>query len=152
VSDTTEVRIRPARLEDAVAVAELSGELGYPTPPEQGKRRLSSILESVDHEAFVATDQDGSVVGWIHVFATLRLEADAFAELGGLVIAASHRGHGIGKRLVAAAESWARQRGLDRVRVRSKASRGDARRFYQHDGYSRVKTQEILDKALSDDA
>jgi GNAT superfamily N-acetyltransferase len=89
-------------------------------------------------------------VGWIHVFTTLRLETDAFAEIGGLVVAESHRGREIGKRLLDSAEHWVIQRGMPRLRVRSRASRSGAHRFYEQSGFIRTKVQSVFDKRLGD--
>src|SRR5215470_879415 len=110
--------IRPCRLSDAEATAALAVELGYQTTAEQARARLQALLLLPDHAVFAA-EVAGRMVGWLHVHAARTLESDPFAELAGLVVAASHRGTGVGKALVDAGLAWAAARRLQTVRVRS---------------------------------
>ena len=139
--------IRSARESDAATVASLSTQLGYPASPEQIGDRLASIGERVDQEVLVA-EQAGTVVGWVHVFRSDRLETDPFAEIGGLVVDRSHRGRGVGAALLDAAEAWAAARGLRAMRIRSNIVRDEARRFYENRGYTCSKTQAVFGKPL----
>jgi GNAT superfamily N-acetyltransferase len=139
--------IRPARLEDAGAIATLSGQLGYPATPEQVAGRLEAILDREDMVTLVA-ELDGTVVGWIHMFGCERIESEPSAEIGGLVVANGHRGAGVGAQLVAAGERWALGRGYGVVRVRSNVLRESAHRFYQREGYGPVKHQAVFLKTL----
>jgi len=141
----TEIRI--AGVDDASALAALSNRLGYQTSIEQSESRLISVLGSNDHAVFVAC-VDSDVVGWVHVFLARRIESDRFAELGGLVVAETHRRRGIGRQLLARAEKWASDRGVAKLRVRSRADRDEARAFYDNLGFSITKTQRVFDKSL----
>jgi len=145
VSETVTVRV--ASVGDAEAIARLAGQLGYPTEDEMLRKRLSALLGSTLDSVYVA-EADGSVVGWIHVFASVRLESVAMAEIGGLIVDESHRGRGVGERLVEEAEGWAQRLGLSRIRVRTRATRTEAHRFYAREGYRRAKLQHVLDKDL----
>jgi GNAT superfamily N-acetyltransferase len=140
------VTIRPAASSDAPALAELAGQLGYPCSPDQARRRLAPLVAS-DGTVLVAVRNE-RVVGWTHVLRVDRLEADPFAELGGLVVDASCRGQGVGSALLGAAETWPLVRGLSRLRVRSNVVREDAHRFYATRGYVLSKRQAIFDKPL----
>jgi GNAT superfamily N-acetyltransferase len=142
------INIRKAALTDAAAVTELSAQLGYPTSVGQLQNRLSAILNSNEHTVFVACLSEGNVIGWIHVFLTQRVESNPFAELGGLVVSEHYKRKGVGKRLLAAAEEWARQKGLLKLRVRSRIQRNDARAFYEHMGFSISKDQHVFEKPL----
>lgn len=142
------MKIRKATLEDATALAELSIQLGYPTSSLQASDRLRMILESNEHAVIVACKDDDSVVGWIHVFLTLRVESDPFAELGGFVVEEQHRGCGAGRRLLAAVEKWVIDRGAGKLRVRCQLNRFDAHRFYERLGFSRIKEQLVFDKPM----
>jgi GNAT superfamily N-acetyltransferase len=135
--------IRPCRLSDAEAAAALSTELGYPTTTEQAHARLEWLLPQGDH-ALLAAEVDGRMVGWLHVHAARTLESEPFAELAGLVVAAAHRGAGIGKTLVEAALGWAAEHQLATVRVRSNVVRAAAHRFYEARGFQRLKTQAVF--------
>ncbi len=142
------VKIRNAVFNDAAALADLSSQLGYPAANRETVDRLSAILRSDDHTVFVACMDDGSIVGWAHVFFTLRVQSDPFAELGGLIVAERCRRRGIGKRLLAAVEEWVNHRGITKLRVRSRLTRSDAHSFYERLGFSRTKEQHIFDKLM----
>ena len=72
---------------DEAALAELAGQLGYPALPEQIARRLAALGDSQADFVLVAADGAGRPIGWVHAFMALRLESDAFGELGGMVVA-----------------------------------------------------------------
>jgi GNAT superfamily N-acetyltransferase len=139
--------IRLARLDDAAAIAELSGQLGYPATAEQAAERLAKILPRADGAVFVA-DADGIVAGWTHVIGCERLEDGGFAEIGGLVVRDGYRGRGVGVQLMAAAERWAAERGYPRMVVRSNVIRERAHRFYERLEYKATKRQAVFVKRL----
>lgn len=143
-----EVRVRTARLEDAGAIADLSGQLGYPSSAASVRRRLRNLLPKREHAIWVAENSGGSVAGWIHVFVYELLESDRQAEIGGLVINETFRGQGAGKALVERAERWAKAMRLGSVYVRSNIIRKEAHVFYQKQGYKIIKTQHAFRKDL----
>ena len=143
-----EARVRTARLEDAGAIAGLSGQLGYPSSAASVRRRLRNLLPKRDHAIWVAENGAGSVAGWIHVFVYELLESDRQAEIGGLVIDENFRGQGAGKALVERAERWAKARRLGSVYVRSNIIRKEAHVFYQKQGYEIIKTQHAFRKEI----
>jgi GNAT superfamily N-acetyltransferase len=144
--------VRAMRPDDAVAVADLSGQLGYASSPEQMRDRLRLIGELRSGRVLVAQSREGDVIGWVHVLGVHLLESDAHAELGGLVVAESMRGHGVGRALVEAAEDWALEQGYATMRVRSNVARDRARRFYEQLGYDHIKTQNNFRKVLRPEA
>lgn len=140
-------RIRRARDSDAAALALLSGQLGYASTPQEVLARLRAVVARTDHAVFVA-EADGSVVGWVHAFGTQVIEADACAEIGGLVVEKEQRGRGVGAALVARAEAWGRELGYRHVRVRSNVVRERAHRFYEKHGYECTKQSRVFTKVL----
>ena len=148
ISNSSPITIRRVEVNDAGAVADLCGQLGYETTPQQAEERLRLVVDQRGHEFLVASLTDGSIVGWIHVFLAHRIESPAFSELGGLVVTAAHRRKGIGKQLLAAAEEWSARQHVTKLRVRSRAGRLDAHAFYQRGGFARTKTQDVFDKIL----
>ena len=141
------ISIRPARSDDAAALAELSTQLGYPAAADTLNQRLERVRGDGVGEVFVAT-VDGRVLGWTHVVPRLHLEEVPFAELAGLVVADGARGAGVGAALLSAAEHWAREHGFAQFRVRSNVVRERAHRFYLREGYVERKRQVVFDKAL----
>jgi GNAT superfamily N-acetyltransferase len=128
---------------DAAAVAELSGQLGYPAAPAAIARRFEGI-ERQGHAAVFVVTTGGRVVGWIHATIVPVLESDLAADIAGLVVDETIRGQGIGGLLLDAAEAWARAAGCTAMRVRSQIVRERAHGFYERRGYSRVKTQHVF--------
>lgn len=143
-----QVSIRLARPADAGRVAILSGQLGYPTTPEQAGRRLEAILHDDRHAVWVALC-DGLLVGWVHVLVRSLLIEERPAEIAGLVVDEAYRSHRIGELLVQQAERWARERGCAVLQVRSNVIRQDAHRFYRRLGFQHYKTQLSMRKELA---
>lgn len=143
--------VRPPRPGDDEAIARLAGQLGYASTALDVSRRLERLRGEGRAAVFVA-EEDGAVTGWMHVFGVHNVESDAFAEIGGLVVDESARGHGVGAALVAAAEEWAVQAGYPALRVRSNVVRAEAHRFYERRGFARLKTQAVFGKDLRNSA
>ena len=139
------MHVRPARVSDAGAIAELATELGYPSGREEAVRRIAGLAEHArDHGVYVAESDPRGIVGWIHVTILRHLESDPYAEIVGLVVREGARGEGIGARLVREARDWALERGLKRLDVRSNVVREDAHRFYEREGFRLVKRQAVM--------
>jgi GNAT superfamily N-acetyltransferase len=147
-SSLTDVAVRRATAADAATAAALSGQFGYPATSESIGRRLAAIIDDPDAAVLVAEARGGAVVGWVHVRTLQLLQRDACAEIGGLVVDEGWRRRGIGGRLMAAAEDWARRQGIDLMRLRSNVIRDDAHRFYRRLGYADSKTSLLFTKAL----
>jgi GNAT superfamily N-acetyltransferase len=140
------VKVRRARPDDAEPIAALMAQLGYDVPAPAVSARLQRLGERRD--VFVATDGE-CVVGW----AALLID-EAFVEgfgafLEGFVVDESARSRGVGLQLLEAVESKARERGCAEVRVQSNVLRERAHSFYERHGYTKVKAQYQLRKALS---
>jgi len=141
------VVIRAVESGDAEVVAALTGQLGYERTPEDIRLWIQGVARADGRVALVAC-VDGNVVGWIEVSIERRLQSAPFALIGGLVVADGTRNRGIGRLLCHAAEEWARDRGLSKMRVTSRSTRADAHRFYLRDGYEEVKTSMVFEKDL----
>jgi GNAT superfamily N-acetyltransferase len=144
----TALAVRPPRSQDAAALAELSGQLGYPATTEQLEARLAAVSGN-DHAAvMVATDATDRPIGWVHVELNRTLVAPLTAQIMGLVVDAEARSAGIGRELLRAAETWAAERGCQRVVVGTRVTRERAHRFYAREGYALQKTSHFFEKAL----
>jgi len=140
-------KIRRAGAGDAPRLAALSDQLGYPSREEDVQRRLEAVLGRGDHAVLVA-ENEGEIVGWIHVFRADRIEANPFAEIGGLVIDEVWRGHRLGTTLLAATEAWAVEQDLPSMRIRSNVMREETHFFYEKQGYENRKLQSVFVKPL----
>jgi GNAT superfamily N-acetyltransferase len=142
------VKIRRARAGDAARVAELSGQLGYPTPKEEMAKRLKSVLKDRDGACFVAETKQQGVLGWVHVSTTPLIEVDRRAEVNGLVVDERIRSRGAGWLLLDAGEKWAKKQGCRGMSLRSNVLRERAHGFYLRHGYEHYKTQKAFRKTL----
>lgn len=135
--------VRAARPADIAAMAQLSGQLGYPVDAVAFGERLAHLAARPENGIFVA-ELDGGVVGRIHVGGRILLESEPFAEILGLIVDEGFRQRGIGARLVAACLDWAGTHDWSTVRVRSNMIRVDAHRFYEGQGFSCSKNQSVF--------
>lgn len=142
------VRIRLARGKDAPRIAQLSGQLGYPTTPAEMRKRLTAVLRDRCGACFVAETTERGVTGWLHVTVTPLLEVPRRAEVNGLVVDEQVRGRSTGWLLLQAAEKWARKMKCKCISVRSNIVRERAHAFYLGHQYEHYKTQKAFRKTL----
>jgi GNAT superfamily N-acetyltransferase len=140
--------VRTMRASDADRVAELSDQLGYPAGTIGVAERFRALSADPLSALLVAEDDTGRVVAWTHVMGRQFLESAASAEVIALVVDGTARRSGVGRQLLAAAESWAVARGYDLMRIRSNTVRQEARPFYIGRGYAISKTQYVFVKKL----
>jgi GNAT superfamily N-acetyltransferase len=141
--------IRRAKIDDAAEMARLAGELGYPMAATEMARRLTVLSPNDRHHIAVAASGP-RLLGWIHVEHRFSLEGGDRAELMGLVVDASARRLGLGRKLIGVAEKWAAEHGLAEITVRSNAARELSHPFYERLGFRRAKTQHVYSKTVGD--
>ncbi|HYX84586.1 MAG TPA: GNAT family N-acetyltransferase [Gaiellales bacterium] len=129
--------IRRAQPGDAPEVAELLVELGYPENEAVGVRRRIELWAGVPDGDVLVAELDGRVVGVIAVAVVPYFERSGhWARLVALVVGADVRRRGIARRLVAAAEEIAAERGCIAVEVTSARRRSESHAFYASLGYA----------------
>jgi GNAT superfamily N-acetyltransferase len=140
--------IRPAQPADYARMAELAGQLGYPSNADDIERRLAGMNTLGEHAVFVAQLADGSIAGWIGAFVYRCVEADARVEISGLVVDERFRSQAVGRFLLGRAEEWAREKGCSATGLRSNVIREQAHAFYERQGYEHTKTQKSFRKKM----
>lgn len=140
--------IRKAVESDAIEIARLSAQLGYPAEIEAFVQRLEFLLHSPKHSVLVAAGDDGHLQGFVGVEHRVMIEMGERVEIVGLVVDAQARRTGVGRALVAAAEQWARDAGVKEIFLGSNVVRPEAHVFYPSLGYTVVKTQHSYLKRL----
>lgn len=99
------------------------------------ERLAAFVGDSVVNDLAQYVALDGlAVVGWCDVFAGW---ADAIQHCGtlGMGVAASHRGQGIGRRLIEATLAHAARKGITRVELEVRADNLSAIRLYERLGF-----------------
>src|SRR5215207_1061531 len=103
------VQVRDATPADAAAVAELLGELGYPTTATEVASRLRRFGADPASRVLLA-EVDGDIAGLVATHLVPRLEEDRpSSRIVAIVTAAAHRRAGIGTALTEAAAAEARE-------------------------------------------
>jgi GNAT superfamily N-acetyltransferase len=140
--------VRVIAREDASAVAELSGQLGYEASVAEISERIEVLSSCLDDRVALVACAGGGVVGWIEAGIVHHLQSTPYALISGLVVKDGIRSLGVGKRLCAEVEEWSRNKGMAVLRVTSRMSREGAHRFYLREGFERTKTSAVFEKVL----
>jgi GNAT superfamily N-acetyltransferase len=135
--------IRPFRRSDTSAVAGLLRQLGTEVAAAELDARIEHVIAQADHCIAVA-EEDGQVIGLLHVFKHPALEKPCEAVVQALVVDGKARGRGIGRALMEFAEAWARTRSLGSVALSTQR----AQDFYLQLGYRKVATSDLMRKAM----
>lgn len=144
------MKIRKATSADALEMARLAKQLGYPCTPGEAQRRIAEIADRPDHLLLVciSNGREDRIDGWLQACATITIQVGFRVEIVGLIVDAKERKKGVGSRLVAQAEKWAASIGSNFVRVRSNLQREESHRFYEKIGYIENKTQVVYQKEI----
>lgn len=140
--------IRKGNADDADAVARLSLELGYASDIADIRHRIASIASSAEDLFVVAIEAGDRPIAWLQAHASHTIESGYRVEIVGLVVTAHARRHGVGRLLVAKAETWAKEKQASAIVVRSNTLRLESHRFYPALGYAESKTQRVYRKQL----
>ncbi|WP_086314135.1 hypothetical protein A5821_001722 [Enterococcus sp. 7F3_DIV0205] len=133
--------IREAKLEDAEGINQLNTyPLNHDFPLEETRNQLNYLLSSPVNKVFVKII-DGKVVGYIQLSEYVCTYGPKLMNVMALVVDERIHGQGIGKSLLNHAEQWAKEARAKGVRLNSGVERTEAHRFYEHQGYIRVKNQ-----------
>jgi GNAT superfamily N-acetyltransferase len=130
--------IRPAEPSDAPEAARLLTLLGHPTTAE---RILATWHEwtAAGNTALVAARDEGTLAGLVTLHRmTVLHRPHPVGRLTSLVVDEPDRGRGVGRALVAAAETWLVASGCGLLEVTSNVRRAEAHAFYEHLGYERT--------------
>ena len=143
------VTIRTATADDAPATLALFRsvvEEGAYTVREPSEVTLTEAEEREciedDREApgnlcFVATEDDGTVVGMVRAAAEPHRRTRHFADVDSLWVDAGHRRRGVGDRLLSALISWARdQAEIEKLGLFVFSTNGAAIRLYERHGFA----------------
>ena len=153
-----DVEIRPATIDDlddlAGSTADLFAEDGVtrdrlrdPAWPRDNARPWCEGLIAAPDALVLVAVEDKAVIG--HLIGTYSPASSMWtasrAELVTTYVSESHRGRGIGGRMVEDFVDWGRDRGAARLHVSAYAANGSAIRFYQRYGFVPLSIELALD-------
>jgi len=156
--------IRPATAEDTAALDALEHESAiHHAAIDPDRWQVPSLEDVAAHrrhwhaadprdEALVAVADDGSVVGMIELWLRRPRPDRGSAQIQrvevvlGIAVSDAWRGRGVGTALLAAAETWARAHGAERMRLSLDAANEGAFRLYERVGYE--AWGRTMDKAI----
>lgn len=150
------VSVRPYHPADRDAVLSLAPRLVIGIAPwrsEEGMLRaargwIEGSIDSTtpDRAVFVAEEAAGCTAGFVSVSREVNFTGEVQAYVGELAVAEEAEGRGVGRALMEAAESWARERGYGLVVLDTGAANVRARGLYARLGYAEesVKLTKVL--------
>ncbi len=111
------MHIRKATVDDAVYLVALLAQMGY-TWTESSMRERIELFDACCDNHMMVVENEGAVVAAVAFgyFELLRLPACA-CHIDTLVVDAAHRGHGLGKQLIALVEGHARSKGAQVIEL-----------------------------------
>jgi GNAT superfamily N-acetyltransferase len=136
--------IRLATERDIPAMVGLLGalfaiEADFAIDPAVQQRGLALLLARGEAAVLVACAGE-TVVGMASVQLTVSTARGGLsAGIEDVIVAAGHRGTGLGRRLIEAAEAWARAKGAVRLALLADETNAAALDFYDRLGFSRTR-------------
>ncbi len=109
------------------------GSLPPAWDPERARQAIAEAIESAESTLLVA-EHRGELLGFCSAYIELnsvRYGVRCWVE--DLAVSPEHRSQGVGKGLLDAAKSWARERGATHLELDSGEKRDDAHRFYDRE-------------------
>lgn len=140
------LKFRPAQQADLPEIAVLLGELfaiekDFTSDPARQLAALKLMLPREDILLLVAEIQlegEAQVAAFCSVQSLISTaEGGPVGLIEDVIVGAQWRGQKLGRRLLEAAETWARRRGMVRVQLLADESNAAALDFYRHLGWTR---------------
>ena len=132
--------IRNVKISDYKDIAGFcKNDLGYDADEMLVKSRIEN-LDSNREAVFVAV-VDEKTVGFVHCEIYNTLYFETLVNIQGLAVSSEYRRMGFGRELMNSAEEWAKQKGINKIRLNSGWNRKDAHTFYRNLGYGDEKQQ-----------
>jgi GNAT superfamily N-acetyltransferase len=125
----------------------LNTESGYFANADDIRRRLETLPRS---DRLLLAVKGDELLGYAHLRAISDLLNDETTEVVAIVVRQSHRRRSVGRRLINAAETWARETGRSRLLMRTAVTRTEAHAFFVALGYEKDSTSLEFVRDLQD--
>jgi GNAT superfamily N-acetyltransferase len=104
----------------------------------------AQVLERLENlpkeDRLLLAVQGELLLGYAHLRISRTLSRNPAAEVVAIIVRNDRRRQGIGRRLIAAAETWARQAGREHLLLHTEVIRTEAHAFYAALGYEKSAT------------
>lgn len=133
--------IRPAQPADLPALCSLLGDLfsieaDFKPEPALQRVGLERLLQRPADALVLVAELDGVVIGMCTAQVLISTaEGGEVALVEDVVVRTDHRGSGAGSALLAALETWCRERGIRRLQLLADRGNTPALDFYQRKGW-----------------
>ncbi|HSD22128.1 MAG TPA: GNAT family N-acetyltransferase [Anaeromyxobacter sp.] len=133
--------IRSATPADTERLVRLLGvlfsiEADFRPDPERQRRGVALMLAEPERRTVLVAERAGEVVGMVTAqLVVSTAEGGPAALVEDMVVEATERGRGLGRRLLEAIEAWATARGASRLQLLADRENGPALRFYARTGF-----------------
>ena len=145
--DINDIIIRQAKIEDYKDICKICcDDLGYNCSEELVKERLEGLDKN--NERVLVAVYNSEVVGYLHAQIYKTLYFEELINFLGVAVSKEYRNKKVGTKLVNEIENWAKEKGINKVRVNSGFSRKEAHEFYRSLGYNNEKEQIRFLKSL----
>ena len=138
-----DILLRDVKGEDCAAIVALLAELGYPHEPYFVAHKIEQLTGKRQDRLIVAA-HGSEIVGLasMHIVPLLHLSGNV-CRVTSLVVSHTHRRKHVGKRLLEAAEAYAKSNDCVKMEITSGDHRSDAHTFYEQVGYKEVSRRFI---------
>ncbi len=151
--ENRQITVRKLEKKDVSGWFRLRKLLWDQSADDEHRAEMSDIYEHTDTQlVLVAENSDGRLVAFLE--ASIRpfvedCESDHVGYLEGWFVEEDHRQKGIGRKLVAAAENWARKKGCSEMASDSEIGNDSSLRAHQSLGYEETSRLVHLRKDLN---
>ena len=144
-----DITIREMGKLDSAKCQELTVQLGYPDGTVDFDKRFSLIKKLPHHHLVVAENKsEKKIVAMMHLEIRYLLETSFKVQISAVVVDENVRSKGIGQKLLAYAENWAKSCGFKEVFLYSNLVRKETHDFYLKHGYINSKDSKVFTKSL----
>ena len=138
--------IRNASPADRPVIVSLAGRLtAFDLPrwrqPDEisnadARAMMEAVLEGSDQNEVLVAEQDGEVVGCLHMLTMTDFFGRKHAHISVIATTESAEGRGVGKAMLQHAEEWSRARGMTLLTLNVFDANARAKRFYERAGFA----------------
>lgn len=140
------ITIRKCMISDAHNIRELSKEaLGFEYPEDKFEENIRRLMATKSNIIFVA-ENNNRFLGFAHCCDFDIIYGPQLKVLRAIAVVDEYRRYGAAKKLLEAAEAWAKKNGAEGMRIYGGTERSAANAFYKSCGYDFVKPESKFKK------